>query len=58
LALARIAVFVEADDLLDLPPRLLGLGAGQIDLVNHRNDLEIVLDRQICVRQRLRFHAL
>ena len=49
---------VEADDLLDLPPRLFGLGAGQIDLVDDGNDLEVVLDREIGVRERLRFDAL
>ena len=58
-ALVRMAPrAVEADDLLDLPPRLLGLRARQIDLVDDRDDFEIVLDRQIRVRQRLRFDAL
>ena len=59
LALASIApVAVEADDLLDLAARLFGLRAGQIDLVDDRNDLEAVLDRQIRVGQRLRLDAL
>ena len=59
LALARIApAAVEADDVLDLAARLFGLGAGQIDLVDDRNDLEVVLDRQIGVGQRLRLDAL
>ena len=42
----------------NLPPRLLGLRAGQIDLVDDRDDLEIVLDREVGVGQRLRFDAL
>ena len=58
-ALARIApVAVEADDLLDLPARLLRLRARQIDLVDDRNDLEVVLDREVGVGQRLRLDAL
>ena len=58
-ALARIAsLAVEADDLLDLPPRLVGLRARQIDLVDDRNDLEVVLDREVGVGERLRLDAL
>ncbi len=49
---------VESDDLFDLPARFFGLRAGQVDLVNHRNDLEVVLNREIGVGQRLRFDAL
>ena len=49
---------VEADDVLDLPPRLVGLRAGQVDLVDDRDDLEVVLDRQVGVGQRLRLDAL
>ena len=49
---------VEADDLLDLAARFLGLRARQVDLVDDGDDLEIVLDRKVRVRQRLRFDAL
>ncbi len=49
---------VEADDLLDLAPRLFGLGAGQVDLVDDRDDLEVVLDGEVRVGERLRFDAL
>ena len=49
---------VEADDLLDLPPRLVRLRARQIDLVDDRDDLEVVLDREVGVGQRLRLDAL
>ena len=43
---------------VNLAARLLGLRARQIDLVDDRNDLEVVLDRQVGVGQRLRFDAL
>src|SRR4029453_13955562 len=49
---------VEADDLLDLPADVFGLRARQIDLVDDRDDLEVVLDREIGVRERLRLDAL
>ena len=49
---------VESDDLFDLPPRFVGLRARQVDLVDHRDDLEIVLHREIGVGQRLRLDAL
>ena len=49
---------VEADDLLDLPLRLVDLRAGQVDLVDHRHDLEVAVDREIRVGQRLRLDAL
>ena len=49
---------VEPDDVLDLPLRFVGLCAGQIDLVDDGDDLEVVLDRQIGVGQRLRLDAL
>ena len=52
------AARVEADDLLDLPPRFVRLRAGQIDLVDDRNDLEVVLDREVGVGERLRLDAL
>ncbi len=49
---------VEPDDLLDLPAGLLGLRAGQIDLVDDRDDVEVVVDREIRVGERLRLDAL
>ena len=59
LALASTAsAGVEADDLLDLLPHPLGVGGGQVDLVDDRHDLVVVLDRLIDVGQRLRFDAL
>ena len=49
---------VEADDVLDLPLALVGLRARQVDLVDDRDDLEVVLDRQVGVGERLRLDAL
>ena len=49
---------VEADDLADLPARFVGLRAGQVDLVDDRNDLEVVVGGEVRVRQRLRLDAL
>ena len=51
-------VAVEADDVRDLAARLFGLRARQIDLVDDRDDLEAVLDREVGVGQRLRLDAL
>ena len=43
---------------VDLAPRLFRLRARQVDLVDDRDDLEVVLDRQVGVGQRLRLDAL
>ena len=49
---------VEADDVLDLAAGFVGLRAGQVDLVDDRDDLEVAVDGQVRVGQRLRLHAL
>ena len=49
---------VEADDVLDLPAGFLDLRPGQVDLVDDRDDLEVVVHREVRVRQRLRLDAL
>ena len=49
---------VEADDVLDLALALVRLRARQVDLVDDRNDLEVVVDGEIGVGQRLRLDAL
>ncbi len=50
---------VEADDVLDLPAGLLGLRPGQIDLVDDRQNGEVVvIDGEVGVGQRLRLDAL
>ncbi len=49
---------VDADHVLDLLRHPLGLGRGQVDLVQDRDDLVVGLDRVIGVGQRLRLDAL
>ncbi len=51
-------VAVEADDVGDLAPRFFRLRARQVDLVDDRDDLEAVLDREVGVGQGLRLDAL
>ena len=36
----------------------LGVGGGEVDLVDHRHDLMVVLDRLVDVGQRLRLDPL
>ena len=49
---------VEADDLLDLLADALGVGGGEVDLVDDGHDLVVVLDRLVDVGQGLRLDAL
>ena len=49
---------VEADHLLDLLLDALGLGRRQVDLVEDDDDLVVVVDGLVDVRQRLRLHPL
>ncbi len=49
---------VEADDVFDLTLALVGLRARQVDLVDDRNDLQVVLDGEVRVGERLRLDAL
>ena len=49
---------VDADNVLDLLLDALGLGGGEIDLVENRNDFVVIVDGLIDVRQRLRLDAL
>ena len=49
---------VQPDHILDLLFRRFDVGVGKIDLVDHRNDLEVMIQRQIGVCQRLGLHAL
>jgi hypothetical protein len=48
----------QADDVLHLLLGLQGVGGGQVDLVEHRQDLQIVVHGKIRVGQRLGLHAL
>jgi hypothetical protein len=47
-----------ADDVGELGGVLLRLGGRQVDLVEHRDDRQVVLERQPQVGQRLRLDAL
>ena len=55
---ATVAGRVDADDVLDLLPDALHVGARQVDLVDHGDDLEVVLHREVGVGQRLGLDAL
>jgi hypothetical protein len=47
-----------AEQLGDVLGHLVGIGGRQVDLVEHRDDLEVVLDRQVGVRQGLGLESL
>ena len=49
---------IEPDHFFDLFANPLRLGRGQIDLIDYRNNFEIMVQREISIRERLRFHAL
>ena len=51
-------VGVEADDVLDLLAHALRLGRGEVDLVDDGEDVEVVLDGQVAVGERLGLDAL
>ena len=48
----------DAEHLLDLGRVAVGVGGGQVDLVEGGHDLEVVLEGQVAVGQRLRLDAL
>ncbi len=52
------AVGVEPEVVLDLGPHPLDVGRRQVDLVDHRHDLEVVLERQVEVGDGLRLDPL
>ena len=47
-----------ADQLCDLVRRAVGIRLREVDLVHDRRDLEVVLDREVRIRERLRLDAL
>ncbi len=49
---------LDDQQLFNLAHDAFGVGSGQIDLVDDRNDRQIVLEREVIVCQRLRFDAL
>src|SRR5215472_4654136 len=51
-------VAVEAEDVRDLGSRALDVGGGEVDLVDHRHDLEAAVEGQVEVGQGLRLHPL
>ncbi len=63
-AIARLAghpqhvAGLAADDVGDLACVAVGIGGGQVDLVQHRDDVQVAVQRQVQVRQRLRLDAL
>ena len=54
----RTLLGVVADQVGDLGGGAVGVGLRQVDLVHERDDLEVVLDRQVRVRERLRLDPL
>ena len=58
---ARKIALAALDDrvaLRSLSSDALGIGGRQIDLVDHRNDRQVLLEREVVVGERLRFDAL
>ncbi len=49
---------LDDQEVLDLALHALGIGRRQIDLVDDRDDREVVLEREVVVRERLRLDAL
>ena len=52
------AAAVQPQDILDLAAHPVGLGAREVNLVEDRDDLEVVIEREVDVGDRLRLHAL
>ncbi len=55
---AQHVLGLAADEARELLRVLLGVGRRQVDLVQHRDDLQVVLEREVEVRERLRLDAL
>ena len=51
-------VGLAADDVRDLGGVPIGVSGGQVDLVEHRDDRQVTVQRQVQVGQRLRLDAL
>ena len=49
---------IQPDPLLDLPLHRVDIRRRQVDLVEHHDQLEVLLQRQVHVRQRLSLHPL
>ncbi len=48
----------QADEVFDLFDCFFGLSPGQIDLIDHGNEFEVVFNRKVGIRERLRLDAL
>ena len=55
---AQHALRIVADELGELARGAVRVGLGQVDLVGDREQLEVVLDREVCVRNRLGLDSL
>ena len=55
---ARRVLGRDADDVLDLLFDAVGVGAGQVDFIDDRHDLESRVDGEVRVRERLGFNPL
>jgi hypothetical protein len=55
---AQDAARILADEVGHLRGYGLGIGLREVDLVHDRDDLEVVLDREVRIRERLRLDAL
>ena len=55
---AQHARRILAEQLGELDRDAVGIGLRQVDLVHDRDDLEVVLDREVGVRERLRLDPL
>ena len=54
----RRIMCLDADDILDFLRHTIRIGRRKIDFIDHRKDLEIMIQRQIGIRQRLRLDTL
>ena len=55
---AQHVVGLAADDVGDLSGVAVGVGGGQVDLVQHRDDVQVAVQREVKVGQGLRLDAL
>ena len=54
----RSVVRLNADDVLDLFLDPFGIRARQVDLIDHGHHVQVMVQRQVHIRQRLRLHPL
>jgi hypothetical protein len=49
---------IEPDEILDLLHHALRFGRGEVDLVDHRDQFQVVVDGEVGIGESLSFHAL